>query len=119
MADRKTDPENTNPAKRQKVSQVDMDPKSNPYLAHMYEGSNTNGYSNGNSSNGGSSILSSLKRHSSTAALANQAEDGPNNAFNNKPLSKNYFNILKVRRNLPVHQQRFVLFQAFPKSRLD
>jgi pre-mRNA-splicing factor ATP-dependent RNA helicase DHX15/PRP43 len=121
MADRR--PESTEDgsrAKRPKTTGADMDPKANPYLAHMYQDdggsngySNNNGY-NGRSSNGTASILDTFTRHQTTAALAQTAEDGPNNAFTNKPLSKQYFNILKTRRNLPVHSQRSVLANSYP-----
>lgn len=113
MADRRPDAYDEGSRKRQKPNGADMDPKANPYLAHMYQDddeggySNNNGYSNGRSSNGGGgSILDTFTRHNTTAALAQSAEDGPNNGFTNKPLSKQYFNILKTRRNLPVHSQR-------------
>lgn len=104
-------------AKRPKTNGADMDPMANPYLAHMYQddgdsnGNSNNGYSNGRSSNGAASILDTFTRHQTTAAQAQGAEDGPNNAFTSKPLSKQYFNILKTRRNLPVHSQRL----AFPR----
>lgn len=109
MADRRPDPHEQGSRKRQKPNGADMDPKANPYLAHMYQDdgySSNNGYSNGRSSNSGGSILDTFTRHQTTAALAQSAEDGPNNAFTGKPLSKQYFNILKTRRNLPVHSQR-------------
>ena len=103
-------------AKRQKTTNTNMDPKANPYLAHMYENApEENGYSNGydygglqQSTNGVSSgaALKKFQRHSTTAAQAQKVEDGPNNPFTSRPLSKQYFNILKTRRNLPVHAQR-------------
>ena len=79
--------------KRQKTS-GDMNPESNPYLAHMYSAQ-----SNGTG-------LKSFKRHATTAAQATAAEDGPSNPFTGKKLSDRYFDILKTRRNLPVHAQR-------------
>ena len=97
---------------------TDLDPSSNPYLAHMYEEEpaedvDYNGYSNGysksiNKLNGvpNSFTQSRLPRHASTAAMAKRAEDGPNNHFSGQPLSSQYFSILKTRRNLPVHAQR-------------
>jgi len=121
MADRRPDyDEEGSRKKRPKTNGADRDPKANPYLAHMYQDdedsySSNNGYNNGRSSNGGgsygngASILDTFTRHQTTAALAQSAEDGPNNAFTSKPLSKQYFNILKTRRNLPVHTQRSVL----------
>ena len=91
-----------------------VDPKSNPYLAHMYEeDEGYNGYSNGygktlNRTNKVSEdlTLARLPRHRTTAAMAKKAEDGPANAFTGMPLSSRYFDILKTRRNLPVHSQR-------------
>ncbi|TLD34956.1 pre-mRNA-splicing factor ATP-dependent RNA helicase PRP43 [Venturia nashicola] len=110
MADRRPDSYEEGSRKRKKPNGADMDPKANPYLAHMYQDdddNSNNGYSNGRSLNGRvASILDTFTRHNTTAALALSAEDGPNNAFTNKPLSKQYFNILKTRRNLPVHSQR-------------
>ena len=97
-----------------------LDPRANPYLAHRYEEpaedeGTYNGYKNGygrptNRMNGVSnaSSLARFPRHKSTAAMAKNAEDGPNNPFSGQPLSSQYFNILKTRRNLPVHQQRYV-----------
>lgn len=97
MADRRPEGEESR-FKRQKTS-ADMDPRANPYLAHMYEGTNSNSKSN--------AALAKFKRHQTTASLAKEAEDGPNNLFSGRPLSQKYFNILKVRRDLPVHAQRY------------
>lgn len=109
MTDRRPEQPDASRAKRARTG--DMDPSTNPYLAHMYdvEGSETNGdgylqrKNNGNST---TSLLSHLKRHQTTALQAHAAEDGPNNPFTNKPLSSKYFGILKTRRDLPVHKQR-------------
>lgn len=131
MADRRPDAEETTskPSKRQKTSASDMDPKANPYLAHMYEeetddssysNAYANGYSNGfdrkRKANGGlgSSGLSNFPRHGTTAKMAKAAEDGPNNPFSGRPLSTQYFNILKTRRSLPVHAQRYAKFVKYP-----
>ena len=81
----------------------------NPYLAHMYEntyqhnGGSSNSY--GSSSNA-SSLLSGFNRHATTAKQAHEAEDGLLNPFTGGELSQKYFNILKGRRDLPVHMQR-------------
>ena len=90
-----------------------VDPKSNPYLAHMYdEDESYGGYSNGygktmaRSKVSDASTLARLPRHRTTAAMAKEAENGPNNPYTGMPLSSQYFNILKTRRNLPVHVQR-------------
>ena len=47
-----------------------------------------------------------VPRHATTAAMAQEAEAGPTNPYTGQPFSQQYFNILKTRRNLPVHQQR-------------
>jgi len=108
MADRRPDEQEMSRPKKPRTG--DLDPTANPYLAHMYE--ETNDYNNvykprngyGNSSL--TTSLSAFKRHRTTALQAHSVEDGPNNPFNNSPLSKQYFNILKTRRDLPVHKQR-------------
>ena len=111
MADRRPEDQEMSRAKRPRTG--DSDPTKNPYLAHMYEVQEYDSYSNGytpRNGNGFSSStrtgLSNFKRHETTASQAHTAEDGPNNPFNNAPLSQQYFNILKTRRDLPVHKQR-------------
>jgi pre-mRNA-splicing factor ATP-dependent RNA helicase DHX15/PRP43 len=109
MADRRPEEQEMSRAKRPRTG--DLDPKANPYLAHMYEPeeSYNNGYKSRNGNSYGSSErtgLSGFKRHETTALQAHTAEDGPANPFNNAPLSAQYFNILKTRRDLPVHKQR-------------
>ncbi len=98
-----------------------LETKYNPYLAHMDEQKDdTLGYGNGYGHGFKSSRMNGMStgttighfpHHETTAAMAQQAEDGPNNPYNGKPLSKQYFNILKTRRNLPVHAQRSVEIQ--------
>lgn len=108
------------------------DSKYNPYLALMDQQENgqeeegtgySNGYGHGLKSgkmNGASTgtTLANFPRHATTAAMANKAEDGPKNPFNGKPLSKQYFNILKTRRNLPVHAQRDEFLAMYHKSQI-
>lgn len=124
---RKKEEDDTEPASNPYLAQQyeaptkkELDPRANPYLAHRYEEpaedeGSYNGYSNGygrrtDRVNGVSnaSSLARFPRHKSTAAMAKKAEDGPNNPFSGQPLSSQYFSILKTRRNLPVHQQRYV-----------
>lgn len=100
-AERRATPEGERPSKRSKAADGKSDPSQNPYLAHMYE-------DNSNQSGGAKTILSTFKRHATTAKDAERAENGPENPLNGKPLSKNYFKILESRRNLPVHAQRYV-----------
>ena len=111
--------------KRQKMG-ANSDPKSNPYLAHMYSTSDSDedgGVSlaqptkpamkssyetyqrNSDTSGGG---LTDFHRHRTSSKQAKAAEDGPTNPFTGQGLSNSYFNILRTRRNLPVHAQRYV-----------
>jgi pre-mRNA-splicing factor ATP-dependent RNA helicase DHX15/PRP43 len=93
------------PSKR---SKSEMDPSQNPYLAHMYEEDIGSAGRLGKGGNTGS-ILNTFRRHQTTTKQANKAEDGPLNPFNGNELSNQYFKILKTRRNLPIHQQRWVV----------
>ena len=114
--------------KKQKMGDT-SDPRSNPYLAHMYPGSDDD--EDGGVSiaqqpanptvrssyasyqkNGvaGSGSMGDFKRHQTTAKQAKVAEDGPTNPFTGRELSKGYFNILRTRRNLPVHTQRYGIY---------
>lgn len=52
-------------------------------------------------------------RYETTAAMALHLEKGPNNPFNHKPFSSKYFDILKLRKDLPVHAQRDEFLQIF------
>ena len=95
-------------AKRQKLSPTnEMDPQSNPYLAHRYDYQSSNGFVNGSTATSGSGPLSDFVRHKTTASAATSVEEGPSNPFTSKPLSSRYFDILRSRRNLPVHAQRY------------
>ena len=119
MANRR--PEGQDGARVKRLKTEDSDPKMNPYLAHMYEDQNDSGYNTGYSNGDGNgngvrlgnqdswesgNSMGRMPRHKTTADMARKAEDGPNNPLNGKPLSKQYFNILKSRRGLPVHAQR-------------
>ncbi|KAI5798953.1 P-loop containing nucleoside triphosphate hydrolase protein [Geopyxis carbonaria] len=101
-------------AKRAKAEMGD--PAQNPYLAHMYDGPSQDYASSSGQS--GSSILSTYKRHQTTAQQAMKAEDGPENPFNGNHLSKNYFKILHTRRNLPVHAQRAEFLELFHSTQI-
>ncbi|KAI5287914.1 DEAH-box ATP-dependent RNA helicase prp43 [Ascosphaera aggregata] len=96
--------------KRQKTA----DPRDNPYLAHMYEDTGSNGY-------GGSaedSPLAKFQRHKTTAKMAEEAEEAEINPFTGKPLSKKYMSILRTRRDLPVHAQRDEFLQLYQESQI-
>lgn len=115
MADKRPNDQEESRPKRVKLSSPanNTDPKDNPYLAHWYEDStnnkeSSNGFSKGNMNGAAlNSPLAAFPRHSTTAAMAKRVEDGPNNPFTGTPLSERYFNILKTRRDLPVHAQRY------------
>lgn len=105
-------------AKRPKLSNGSVDPRANPYLAHLYE---DDSYSNG--TDGGVRLdrandkpLEEFQQHHTTAAEAEKAEDGPNNPFTGKPLSPTYFKILETRRRLPVHAQRERFLKAYQEN---
>ena len=113
MANRRPEEQEVSRAKRIK-SEDRLDPTFNPYLAHMYEGNGDEGYSSGWSGRNGEengtthkTPLATFKRHKTTAVQASNAENGPQNPFNGRQLSETYFSILKTRRDLPVHKQRY------------
>jgi hypothetical protein len=123
MAVRKADYDDAAPAKRQKTSSANMDPRNNPYLQHMYadestDSINTNPSTSTSISIGyntpprrvntsvGSGPFAKFQRHKTTAALARSAEDGQTNPFTGQPFSNRYLSILRTRRDLPVHSQR-------------
>jgi pre-mRNA-splicing factor ATP-dependent RNA helicase DHX15/PRP43 len=126
MAERHSDFEDGSaPAKRQKMTTEPTDPKSNPYLAHMYESPSTNGYSNGYKTppRGLKGLahegpLSQFQRHKTTAAQAKKVEDGQINPYTGEPFSQRYYSILKTRRDLPVHAQRDEFLQLYQKSQI-
>ncbi|MCJ1413459.1 DEAH-box ATP-dependent RNA helicase prp43, partial [Ptychographa xylographoides] len=127
MASRRPETDEVPPIKRQKTSSSpDMDPRANPYLAHMYEDvpdekGYTNGYGGGKNRTNGVSQgigLAKFPRHATSTAMATKAEDGPNNPFSGKPLSPQYFNILKTRRGLPVHAQRDEFLKMYQQSQI-
>ncbi|KAJ9209668.1 hypothetical protein DTO166G4_8712 [Paecilomyces variotii] len=115
MVDRRPDGEGSR-AKRQKTEKEDMDPRNNPYLAHMYA-DETNGKAQ-TWTDGSEGPFAKFKRHQTTAAMAQKAEDGEINPFNGKPFSKKYFSILKTRRDLPVHAQRDEFLKLYQQSQI-
>lgn len=59
-----------------------------------------------------------VQRHKTTAALAEKLENGPQNPFTGNNLSERYFDILKARRDLPVHAQRDEFLNIFHKTQI-
>ena len=77
----------------------------NPYLAHMLP---DQGYLPQVAA--GRGPLRDFRKRETTAKQAQKAEDGPDNPFTLRPMSRNYFDILRKRRDLPVHAQRLVSY---------
>ncbi|KAL2221846.1 pre-mRNA splicing factor ATP-dependent RNA helicase Prp43 [Thermoascus aurantiacus ATCC 26904] len=121
MVDRRADIEDGSRVKRQKTDKdkTEIDPRDNPYLAHMFPDEASNGssqtWTDGAWDNG---PFAKFKRHQTTAAMARKVEEGEINPFTGKPFSSNYYSILKVRRDLPVHAQRDEFLQLYQKSQI-
>lgn len=112
MPKREFDDDDSARVKRVKVEpngQANMAAASNPYLAHWNDEKAAV-----KSEYGSAGGLDGLQRHATTTKQATVAEDGPNNPFTGRPLSNKYMSILKTRRGLPVHQQRYVQPQHTP-----
>jgi pre-mRNA-splicing factor ATP-dependent RNA helicase DHX15/PRP43 len=62
--------------------------------------------------------FSGFSRHQTTAAQAQQLESAPNNPFTGSKFSQQYFDILKVRRDLPVHAQREQFLKIFQSTQI-
>lgn len=94
------------PLKRAKTEGKDESKKSvkaNPYLAHWNTGYDDMASSDFKPKR---DPLANFERRKTTAKQAFEAENSDHNPFTGEPHSQQYFNILKTRRNLPVHQQR-------------
>ncbi|KAL2829928.1 P-loop containing nucleoside triphosphate hydrolase protein [Aspergillus cavernicola] len=117
MVDRRSDSENGSRAKRQKMDKSGTDPRENPYLAHMYADTSSNGNSSSQADNN-NSAFGKLQRHQTTAAQAKKVEDNDFNPFTNRPFSSKYFSILKTRRDLPVHAQRDEFLRLYQESQI-
>ncbi|KAK2071871.1 hypothetical protein P8C59_006261 [Phyllachora maydis] len=105
--------ESDNPqhSKRMKKEGGAKDSNYNPYLAHHYETDNQN-------SEGWVTPLDDMKRHATTAKEAEAAEDYQVNAWTGHSHSTQYFNILKTRRDLPVHKQRQEFLDMYHNSQI-
>ncbi|KAL4919767.1 P-loop containing nucleoside triphosphate hydrolase protein [Aspergillus aurantiobrunneus] len=117
MVDRRSDSEDRSRAKRQKMDKSGTDPRDNPYLAHMYADTSSNGNSSSQADNK-NSAFAKLQRHKTTAALAQKVEDNEFNPFTEQPYSNKYFSILETRRDLPVHAQRDEFLKLYQESQI-
>lgn len=114
---RTSSPDVNTPLKRIKTETEDESKpdKYNPYLAHWSNGNGADGDVQDEKNGFGfedrlpkGSPLAKFQPRNTTAKQASEAEDSDNNPFTGEPHSQQYFNILKSRRNLPVHKQRLV-----------
>ncbi|AMD21286.1 HER007Cp [Eremothecium sinecaudum] len=62
--------------------------------------------------------FASLVRHATTAAQAEELESGKVNPFTGNDFSENYYKILKVRRELPVHAQRAEFLKLYQENQI-
>lgn len=62
--------------------------------------------------------FSKLKRHATTAAEAEKLEQGELNPFTGRKFSPKYIEILKTRRDLPVHAQRDEFLKVFHSTQI-
>ncbi|KAI1659215.1 P-loop containing nucleoside triphosphate hydrolase protein [Daldinia decipiens] len=123
---RLSSPDAETPMKRVKTKEGgDSKPAEyNKYLAHWSNGND--GWDNNYNGNGSGfsdrlpkgSPLAHFEQRKTTAKQASEAEDGDNNPFTGEPHSQQYFNILKSRRNLPVHKQRQEFLDLYHKSQI-
>lgn len=58
------------------------------------------------------------KRHNTTSEYAANLENGKKNPFTGGNFSQKYFDILKVRQDLPIHQQRADFLKTFQSSQI-
>lgn len=86
-----------------------MDTKPNPYLAHLNESHDSEGFA---------SPLDEFERHKTTALQAARAESEDNNPWTGNPHTQQYFGILKTRRDLPVHKQRQEFLDMYHKTQI-
>ncbi|CCD26726.1 DEAH-box ATP-dependent RNA helicase PRP43 NDAI_0I01570 [Naumovozyma dairenensis CBS 421] len=59
-----------------------------------------------------------LVRHHTTAAQAFTLEEGKTNPFTGNAFTPKYFDILKIRRELPVHQQRDEFLKIYQENQI-
>ena len=101
--------------KTQENSAMDQSDKYNPYLAHTYE-NGSDGW--GSAAQGSDAPFAGIERHATTSRQAETLEDSDLNPWTGQPHSQQYFRILKVRRDLPVHKQRQEFLDMYHSSQI-
>ena len=101
-------------AKRVKTENGRTEEKYNPYLAHLEQDGEDAGWG----AKGFATPLDRLERHKTTAAQAASAEDKDLNPWTGQTHSAEYFKILKVRRDLPVHKQRQEFLDIYHQTQI-
>ena len=91
--------------------------KNNKYLAHLYPEEQSHWHGRGGA-HPSAPFFRDLERHKTTTDQAEALEDGVDNAFTGRPHTTKYFNILEVRRDLPVHRQRQEFLDLFQSSQI-
>ncbi|KAF2804888.1 P-loop containing nucleoside triphosphate hydrolase protein [Mytilinidion resinicola] len=82
------------------------DPSQNPYLQHHYPETTSGGR------------LNNALRHKTTTKATEALEDGPNNPFTGRKFSERYMDILRTRRDLPVHAQRTQFLEKYQQNQI-
>ena len=124
MAAKRSPPADSPPPKRQKTANGTVDPRDNPYLQHMFTDEGESSYAAYTEPpkrlNGavGGDPFSQFRQHETTAKMARRVEDGQSNPFTGAPFSSRYISIMKARRDLPVHAQRFAPLAVRPVTQL-
>ncbi|SCW00550.1 LAFE_0C06678g1_1 [Lachancea fermentati] len=62
--------------------------------------------------------FSNLTRHKTTAAQANELENAKINPFTGRDFTPKYFDILKIRKELPVHAQRDEFLKIYQENQI-
>lgn len=100
------------------TSQHELPSGGNPYAAHLdspQQQQQQQRGSNGAATNGSNPLDGWITRKV-VGKQVEAAMDGPINPFTARPHSQRYFEILKQRKNLPVHQQMTEFLEIFSRS---
>ncbi|SCV70266.1 BQ2448_1660 [Microbotryum intermedium] len=88
----------------------------NPYLAHLNEPHQRMTGGSASSSSNGAAPFDGWTKNKVDGTMVKKAMFGETNPWTLRPHSKRYMDILKVRENLPVHQQMSEFLDLFNKN---